>query len=1188
MELQNITKRNKELSPPLLHQKGFSEVPVSSHSFTSRMFFMWVYCLLIKGADRAPEIEDLNPLAESEKVNSESLSKELAQSSLFMSIIKSHKSQMLLSILLGIIILLINYSNPLFMALLIRYLNSEDQSLYYSIALASSFAFISFLSPLLNSQKKFYVSKMVMKIRNSLYSIIYNRTLLSINLPEGTGVNLLQVDADKVCEFFGAICNFFHVPIQIAIDAFIIYLQVGNAVWAAIGTMVSVVIINILLSRVCKKLYKSIMKIRDQRIESSTQMLVGMKTIKAYTWEKYFMEKIQAIRKIELQKLRIMSLLDCLNKVYFWILPTLSFVVMISIEKIFVTLISLSMLQWPLIGVPYIVTKAIEVTVSIRRMNKVINAKPWSPVPHCDKISLKNCSFGYEEVTVLKNITLDIERGEFIGIIGPVGSGKSSFLLGLMGEISLKSGDLKVNNNIAYSPSLDSWLLNTTLRENVLIGREFKEKWYWEVLEACSLLPDINTLPAGDNTEIGERGINLSGGQKARICLARAVYSDKDIYLLDDPLSSVDNNVANHIFLNCFQKLLKNKTIILVTHRHNFLDRVDRVIELRDGEIYNISKCASPNFKFKGESPDKLVDNSSQQNKLIENEDRVVGKVDSEVYCEYFRLSGSYVWVLLAAVSMVFWLGTKMAGDIYLKNWTSSPSEVEYYLPVYVGLRLGSIVFIFFRGLFLGIIMSIKISYKVHQKLLASFIRAPINLFYDVTPIGRLLNRLTRDLNTIDESVANKVGEIMVGVCQCVGSILMGMIFFPYLIIFIPIIFFPGLYIKNLYIKTSRELARLESISRSPMISHYKETLSGARFIRVFKQTEYFIIKNQELINTNTRISYSVFGCNEWPRLYLSFLSYIVLATYFISAVMLKDQDSVGIIALGLSYMMQLPADFSEFLMKLNDIENQMVSVERVKAYTSLIQENPEATAADLKYCDWPVATGIRFHEVSMRYRPTTELVLKKLTFEIPPGLRVGITGRTGSGKSSVFLSLLRITEIHSGVIAIDGVNISLLGLNKLRKAITLIPQDPLLFSGTIEQNLDPFSLSSPKTISKALKDLDIKFGLDYEIKNNGQNISVGERQLLSLARALICNSKIILVDEATAGVDPETDEKIQKIIRKKFKNCTILTIAHRLGTIMDSDLVLVLSEGKVLEKGSPQDLMSYDSNFKLLSQKMY
>jgi ABC-type multidrug transport system fused ATPase/permease subunit len=542
----------------------------------------------------------------------------------------------------------------------------------------------------------------------------------------------------------------------------------------------------------------------------------------------------------------------------------------------------------------------------------------------------------------------------------------------------------------------------------------------------------------------------------------------------------------------------------------------------------------------------------------------------------------------MACLALALWMTTRMAGDIFLKEWTKHPSDVSFYLPIYVALRLGGCIFIFLRSFILSVIMSPIISKNAHSKLMEAFLKAPINLFYDVTPLGRLLNRLTKDINMIDDEISFTVGSVLANVCSTASCILMGLIYFPYLMVVVPLILVPGRLISRYYMKTSRELTRLESISRSPMLNHFTETLAGAKFIRCFKQVENFIIQNQLKINENMKLNYSKCGCEQWMRLYLGLLSALFLSALFIAAIVFRNDISVGIVGLTLTYMIPLPDSLNELLVSLTSIENEMVSVERVKAFTDLPKERELVTVKDQNHLGWPESPSISFNKVFMRYRPNTDLVLKGLSLNIPGGLRVGITGRTGSGKSSLFLGLLRIVEIESGLITIDGVNTALLGLKKLREAITLIPQDPLVFNGTMKENLDPFSLFDEKTIEKVLKEVGLKFALDYEVKNSGKNISIGERQLLSLSRALISNTKIILFDEATAGIDPENDRKIQEVIKGKFTGCTILTIAHRLATIVESDLVVLLADGKVLEMGKPSELLSKDSEFKSLASKMH
>ncbi|OMJ82331.1 hypothetical protein SteCoe_16990 [Stentor coeruleus] len=1239
MELQPLGKFKE--------QKKYEPLPVHDKpTFLSRLFFTWVHKLIILSPDVRLEKEHTTVLPESEMVENEKLTDQLKRHGLFVAIVYANFKLLSLGIFLETLSILLEFSGPIFIELLIDYFSNDQSSWQDGFYLAASFVVVNMSYPFVDTHRNYYTEIMAMRIRNSLYNVVYTKSLMSVNLPKKTGINLLEVDTEKIYDFFWFSPFILNIPLQIIIAIYFVYSQVGSAVWVAVGTLTLAVLLNTILSSTCKSINEKLMEIRDTRIEHSTQFLTEIRMIKAYSWESYFSLRVQNIRKVELRKLRFLNILNSLNMFYFWSLPSITTVIVIfyytwvlgqslNTEKAFVTLTSMYLLQEPLIEAPYIFTHIISFFVSNKRIQELIDCKPYIKLPHSSNTSLKNCTLAYTDKIVLKNINLNINTGEFLCIIGPVGSGKSSLLLSLMGELTLISGKLEVNTDIAYAPSLDSWLLNTTFRENILMGKEFKEDWYWKVINACCLMADINSLPSGDKTEIGERGINLSGGQKARICLARAVYSEKSLYLLDDPLSSVDNKVAEHIFNECFLKLLDGKTRILVTHRHGFLERVDRVVEMRKGEIKSIKipgqkdekrknkgkksfRGKRRGFRVKGnrkggksqkrkenekdyeeDSEDEEDDEDDEdseddsdsddddenyedfdEGKLIEDEDRVVGQVNRSVYIEYFKYSGSFVWIILATFCVMLWVAFEMQGDIFLKNWAEDFTNTEYWLPWFIGFRLGSCLFILISSFLVNAVMSIRISKNAHKKLLNTLAKAPVNLFYDVTPLGRILNRLTNDIDALDEEVPFVIDEVIGDICQCASCVLMGLIYFPYLIAFLPLIFFPAKLVCKYYLRVSRELTRLESISESPILSQFSETLAGTRFIRVFNQSSQFISSNQEKININMRINYSLCGCEQWSRLYLGLLSSFLLCCLFIMSIIFKDSISIGIIGLCLTYMIPLPNDINALLMNVTELENNMVSVERIKTYTDLPQEKPEICLLDESCKNWPEVPSIKFDNVFMRYRPNTELVLKGMNFDILPGKHVGITGRTGSGKSSVFLSLLRIVEIELGNIFIDNVNIAQLGLKKLRQAITLIPQDPLVFNGTMQDNLDPFSIHHVTVLKKVLDEVQLKFGLDFEVQRSGKNLSVGERQLLSLSRALLSKSKIILFDEATAGIDPNTDNIIQKIIKQKFSQCTVLTIAHRLGTIADSDLVLVLSDGKIIEQGPPEVVLEKISVF--------
>lgn len=1194
MELKDFSVGQKLVEKPVQ-----IEIFEAKSSVFARVFFYFIYPLLRISTSVKTEKEHTYPLPSSEQVKNEKISRLTSRSSVLSSVFRSNWRLLLFSLISGNILVFLEFSGPVYMELLIKYIEDSDRDFNYGLFLAISFTILTIFYPILASNRTFYNELLTLRVRNGIFNLVYVQTLSCAKVPEGTGVNLLQVDTSKICRCFSYSNYLFNAPLQITLAIYLIYRQVGNAVWAGLATIILSMFVNFLVTSTCKKLNEQMMKIRDERMEKSTELLNSIKMIKSYAWESSFLSKIREIRKQELRKTTILNILYSLNIFYFWTLPNIIIVVVLiyytqvmdkelDSSKTFVTLTTLLLLQEPLRSIPNLFSSIVQMLVSIGRIQALVSSDKYIKIPQNKETKFDSCTFAYGDKTILKNISLDIKEKEFIGIIGPVGSGKSSILQALMGELPLISGSLKVNTNLAYAPSLDSWLLNTTVRENIIMGLDFKEKWYWEVVEACCLLPDIRNLPAKDQTEIGERGINLSGGQKARICLARAVYADKDIILLDDPLSSVDNHVANHIFNNCFLGLLKDKTRILVTHRHSFLDKLDRVVHMKDGQIINITNGIKFDDDEIEEKNSEKVEEEYKESKLVQDEDREVGEVSREVYLDYNRLSGSYIWVTLAILSMILWLSTRMAGDIFLKDWSNHPSQTSFYLPLYIGLKVGGCIFILTRSVLLTAVLSIKTSFNSHEKLLQSLLRAPINLFYDVTPLGRILNRLSKDLNTIDESIAFSIGTLIAQTCSCISCVLMAIIFIPATIIFVVLSIFPLKKIGNLYKNVARELTRLESISRSPILNNYEQSLAGVKFIRSFGQTSGFIAKNQELIDTNSKINYSLNACRAWMGINIGLICAAMLSFIYWAGVLYGEQISVGVIGLCLTYMIPLPEELGEWLVDSAALENEMVSVERIKSLINIAPEQPLTSLYDARHPAWPQAPSVTFTKVRMRYRPNTDQVLKGLSFEIPAGARVGVTGRTGSGKSSLFLAMLRIVELDSGIISIDGVNIALLGLTKLRQVMTLIPQDPLIFNGTLRENLDPLQVHSDSTLKKVLEEVKFKFDLDYEIKNAGQNLSIGERQIISLSRALICNTKILLFDETTAGIDPVTDLMIQEIIKGKFFNCTILTIAHRLGTIMDNDLILLLNNGKLEESGSPGHLMSYDSSFRALARTLH
>ncbi|XP_048239473.1 ATP-binding cassette sub-family C member 2-like [Haliotis rufescens] len=764
-------------------------------------------------------------------------------------------------------------------------------------------------------------------------------------------------------------------------------------------------------------------------------------------------------------------------------------------------------------------------------------------------------------------------------------------------------------------------------------------------------------LPAGDMTEIGERGINLSGGQKQRVSLARAVYNNDDIYLLDDPLSAVDSHVGKHIFDKVLSRngLLAGKTRVLVTHGIHWLPEVDSIHVMTNGQISETgtydqllhqngpfaqflqknlfeshdSDVSDPEFteiekkvfqRLESVESDEETDEASvtlmkslmkstevkqvellkakepvsESSKLIEEEQVETGKVTLNVFLAYGRAIGLWTVVFSLIMYALFqvmsvmsasWL-SKWTDDTSLNNLTLLPSNSSgrleknnYYLGVYGVLGVAQTVFIMIFA-FLWNLRTVKASGILHMNMLRNVLKAPLS-FFDTTPTGRIVNRFSQDIDTIDTSMPSTVEYAINTLLQVLSSIIVISFTTPiFLVVVVPLVIL-YYFIQRFYVTTSRQLKRLESKARSPIYSHFGETLSGASVIRSFQAQSRFIKESEDRVDTNQRFTFYASCALRWLGVRLEIIGNIIVFAASLFAVMSRDTLSGGLVGLSISYAIEITVNLNLMVQLVSGVETQIVSVERVKEYTEIDSEAAWNVPEKRPNHDWPDSGVVKFLDYSTRYRDGLDLVLKGITCTVHSREKVGIVGRTGAGKSSLTLSLFRLIEAAGGEINIDGVDVSTLGLHDLRSKLTILPQDPVLFVGCLRGNVDPFNKYSDNQIWRALEQAHLKTfvetlpdGLEHECSEGGENMSVGQRQLLCLARALLKKTRILVLDEATAAVDMETDCLIQETIRSEFKECTVLTIAHRLNTVMDCDRILVLDKGCVCEFDTPSSLL--------------
>ncbi|GLT68257.1 hypothetical protein SLA2020_405060 [Shorea laevis] len=887
---------------------------------------------------------------------------------------------------------------------------------------------------------------------------------------------------------------------------------------------------------------------------------------------------------------------------------------------------------------PNLLSQVVNANVSLQRLEELFLAEervlqPNPPLePGLPAISIKDGYFSWDskaDKPSLSNINLDIPVGSLVAVVGGTGEGKTSIISAMLGELPpVGDTNVVIRGTVAYVPQV-SWIFNATVRDNILFGSEFEAARYWKAIDVTALQHDLNLLPGRDLTEIGERGVNISGGQKQRVSMARAVYSNSDIYIFDDPLSALDAHVARQVFNSCIREELRGKTRVLVTNQLHFLPQVDRIIlvsegmvkedgtfeelsksgvlfqklmenagkmeeqeeEKEDGKDYDQKSSEPASSGIENEFPkDAIYKKKGKGGKsvLIKQEERETGVVSLNVLVRYKNALGG-LWVVL--VLFMCYLLTevlRVSSSTWLSVWTDQSTSENYrpgyYILIYALLSFGQVAVTLANSYWL-IISSLRAAKRLHDSTLHSVLRAPM-IFFHTNPTGRIINRFAKDLGDIDRNVANLMNMFMGQVWQLLSTfVLIGTVSTISLWSIMPLlIFFYAAYLY--YQSTSREVKRLDSITRSPVYAQFGEALNGLSTIRAYKAYDRMANINGKSMDNNIRFTLVNISSNRWLTIRLETLGGLMiwLTATFAVVQNARQENKVAFassMGLLLSYTLNITSLLSGVLRQASRAENSLNSVERVGTYIDLPSEAPTIIESNRPPPGWPSSGSITFEDVVLRYRPELPPVLHGLSFTVPPSEKLGIVGRTGAGKSSMLNALFRIVEMERGRILIDACDIAKFGLTDLRKTLSIIPQSPVLFSGTVRFNLDPFRENNDANLWEALERAHLKdvirrnsFGLDAEVSEGGENFSVGQRQLLSLARALLRRSKILVLDEATAAVDVRTDALIQKTIREEFKSCTMFIIAHRLNTIIDSDRILVLDAGQVLEYDTPEELL--------------
>ncbi|XP_070201960.1 multidrug resistance-associated protein 1-like isoform X2 [Littorina saxatilis] len=1222
-----------------------------------------------------------------------------------------------------------------------RYLSSRETGREWQGYVLCVAMFLALLAKSqLFTHSMFHAARVGIRMKSTLIAAIYHKALSMSKRNTATVgeiVNLMSVDAQRVQDVM-VVCFYAATsPLQIVVAVVLLYYTIGPSIFVGLLLLLCLVPINAYVITRNRQLQSSNLKFKDARIKLYSEVLNGIKVLKLYAWESSFRTRILETRLKEVAVLFKMAVLNTIMSLCWEMAPFLVTLVTfatyvlsdpnnkLDAGKAFVTLALFNVIRPPLAMLAKMIMYAILVQVSIKRLRHFLVSDDLNPDAVIREdwgrpaICVEDGTFTWNDdqsSPALHNINLTIGEGRLVAVVGPVGCGKSSLISAMLGEMEKVKGAVVFKGSIAYVPQ-QAWILNATVRDNILFGKPFSRTRYRRIVEKCELERDLTILSDGDMTEIGEKGMNLSGGQKQRVSVARAAYSDSDVYLLDDPLSAVDSHVGKAIFSSIIgpSGILRNKTRVLVTHGLHWLPMVDEVIVMHDGkisergsyeelvshdgpfaqflktyltEVFEVEEAEDPDIAeihgrmrvrlgsvtscessddgalrarvrcLKGRQQtaarsgveDSLTMSATSDTDIEGSRDGPgrlntpeavsKGKVDPSVF-RYYASAVGLLPILLALLSFCVFQVLSVGSSYWLKEWSrhSSPPYLptllsytnhttvtsyvtasyyttdsnytmvdndsndststanssnasdlyiqqdkdnhddRFYLAIYGVLGIGQVVFLFAFNMVHWTRMAVS-ARTLHARLADSMMHAPM-AFFDTTPTGRVLNRVSYDVETVDTSLPLIIRDWLVTFALVLVTLAVIMIQTPLAgVVLLPtaVLYY---FCQRFYVPTARQLRRIECVTRTPIYVLFSETISGAASIRAYDVTQRFLEESKSRVDQNQVYFFAYHAAIRWMQWNLDVLSAVIVLAASVFAIADTTNDSADA-GLCISYALQLSGTLTWMTRQICDFETNIVSVERLKEYSEITPEADWTIPEKNPPAQWPERGEVTFNNYTTRYRSDLPLVLKGVTCTIRPGQKVGVVGRTGAGKSSLALSLFRLVEAAGGSIVIDGVNIADMGLHDLRARLTILPQEPVLFSGTLRMNLDPFDEYTDTQLWTALTRAHLHHvvaalpqHLHFQCGEEGGNLSMGQKQLVCLARTLLRRTKILVLDEATAAVDMETDALIQNTIRTAFSHSTVITIAHRLNTIMDYDKILVMSGGRIEEFAPPDVLLA-------------
>uniref|UniRef100_A0A803T7F5 ATP binding cassette subfamily C member 8 n=1 Tax=Anolis carolinensis TaxID=28377 RepID=A0A803T7F5_ANOCA len=1131
-------------------------------------------------------------------------------------------------------------------------------------------------------QASYYVAiETGINLRGAIQTKIYNKIMrLSTSnmsmgeMTSGQICNLVAIDTNQLMWFFFLCPNLWAMPVQIIVGVLLLYYLLGIS--ALIGAAVIIVLapVQYFVATKLSQAQRSTLEYSNERLKKTNELLRGIKLLKLYAWEHIFHSSVEETRQKEMTSLRAFALYTSISIFMNAAIPIaavlITFIVHAHVFKnadfspsvAFASLSLFHILVTPLFLLSNSLGETHKIGTTLFVNRKRPTREDWnnynSPIRRPVKVTEAEDYFKMShEITF-------IIVGQLTMIVGQVGCGKSSLLLGILGEMQKVSGNVTWNSperetavdletrkrgSVAYA-SQKPWLLNATVEENITFESPFNKQRYNAVIDACSLQPDIDILPHGDQTQIGERGINLSGGQRQRISVARALYQQTNVVFLDDPFSALDIHLSDHLMQEGILNMLRDdkRTVVLVTHKLQYLPHADWIIAMKDGTIQregtlkDIQKSETELFEhwktLMNRQDQELEKESLIERKAVldrktlqstvysreallqddeEDEDETPESDDednlSSVFhqrakmpwraCGKYLSSAGFLLLPLLVLSQLLKHSVMVSTDFWLAHWTWSAiafrgaKNCSYEQECRFDHSYYSKIFTILCGL--GIILclitsiavewtGLKVAKKLHCLLLNKIILAPMR-FFETTPLGSILNRFSADCNTIDQHIPATLECLSRSTLLCLSALAVISYVTPmFLIALVPLAVI-CYFIQKYFRVASRDLQQLDDSTQLPLLSHFSETVEGLTTIRAFRYESRFKQKLLEYTDANNIASLFLTAANRWLEVRMEYIGACVVLIAAVTSITdsLSHKLSSGLVGLGLTYALMVSNYLNWMVRNLADMELQLGAVKR---FNSLIKTEAEKYEGLLSPAqipqNWPDQGEIQIQNLCVRYDSTLKPVLKHVNAHISPGQKIGICGRTGSGKSSFSLAFFRMVDTFEGEIIIDGIDIAKLPLQTLRSRLSIILQDPILFSGTIRFNLDPEKKCSDSMLWEALEIAQLKHvvkalpgGLDASITEGGENFSQGQRQLFCLARAFVRKTSIFIMDEATASIDMATENILQKVVMTAFADRTVVTIAHRVHTILNADMVIVMKRGVILEYDKPEILLEQEGS---------